>query len=95
MAARTQGITFTLIIIRVGLSDSTSTHSKGHLADSIGGAPSTLGGGGAGQPFPLRPLAVAVSVARTHDRASFDHYDHKGVVAAADSDIESRASPGS
>ncbi|KAM5534169.1 hypothetical protein V8D89_012189 [Ganoderma adspersum] len=91
------GITFTLIIIRVGLSETASTHSKGHMADSLGGAPSTLGGG---QPYPLRPLAVSVSVARTHDRPSFDDYDQKAVTAVesdvdVDVDIESRASPGS
>ena len=88
----TQGITFTLIIIRVGLSETASTHSKGHMADSMGGAPSTLGG----QPYPLRPLAVSVSVARTHDRPSFDDYDQKAATAVeSDVDIESRGSPGS
>ncbi|KAH9916603.1 uncharacterized protein BXZ73DRAFT_105796 [Epithele typhae] len=90
------GITFTLIIIRVGLSESTdreSSRSFPRPKPRLGG---TTGPGGAGsrlsvvpgqrdpaiavsgaQAYAMRPLAINVSVSRTHDRQSFDEYDRK------------------
>ena len=79
-----QGITFTLIIIRVGLGETSSENSnlKAHrLPVDAAGAPPLASlqshGNGHGQPYPLRTLAVNVSVSRTYDRASFDVYEQK------------------
>ncbi|TBU39011.1 hypothetical protein BD309DRAFT_970594 [Dichomitus squalens] len=82
------GIVFTLIIIRVGLNDTTSEHSKGHMADSrITTTAPVLPPNVAG--YPLRPLAISVSVSRTHDRTSFEGFDRKEAAVTKDSDIES------
>ena len=79
---------FTLIIIRVGLNETTSEHSKGHAMDSrmTAGGPALPA---SGQGYPMRPLAINVSVSRTHDRASFEGYDRKEATVVKDSDIES------
>ncbi|KAM5534168.1 hypothetical protein V8D89_012188 [Ganoderma adspersum] len=76
------GITFTLIIIRVGLGETSSENSnmKAHRlpVDAAGAPPlASLQSHGHGQPYPLRTLAVNVSVSRTYDRASFDVYEQK------------------
>ncbi|KAI0351179.1 hypothetical protein OH77DRAFT_1411426 [Trametes cingulata] len=86
------GVVFTLIIIRVGLgytmNDSVSG-GGGAISDRAGG-PSQLQTIG-GHAYPLQPVAINVSVSRTHDRASFEAYDHKdGHVV---SDIESGKAP--
>ena len=82
-----QGVVFTLIIIRVGLNETASEHSKGHMvSDSRGAAPSH------GQQYPMRPLAINVSVSREHDRASFEGYDVDRKETGAmntESDVES------
>ena len=75
-----QGITFTLIIIRVGLGETSSENSnlKAHrLPVDAAGAPPLASLQSHGQPYPLRTLAVNVSVSRTYDRASFDVYEQK------------------
>ena len=83
-----QGIVFTLIIIRVGLGETASEHSKGLAGESrVTNPPPSLPVNG--QQFPLRPLAINVSVSRTHDRASLEEYDKKEIVAARGFDIES------
>ncbi len=83
-----QGVVFTLIIIRVGLNETTSEHSKGHLADSRGAPPPLQSHA---QQYPMRPLAISVSVAREHDRASLEAYDvdQKGTGVMHESDVES------
>ena len=79
---------FTLIIIRVGLNETASEHSKGHLPDSrLPAAATSLPSNGTA--YPLRPLAINVSVSRTHDRASLEAYDRKEEVATKGSDFES------
>ncbi|KAI1795337.1 hypothetical protein LXA43DRAFT_881965 [Ganoderma leucocontextum] len=83
------GVVFTLIIIRVGLNETTSEHSKGHMVDSRGAAPPLQTHV---QQFPMRPLAISVSVSREHDRASFEAFDssdRKGPGAMNESDAES------
>ena len=73
---------FTLIIIRVGISETAGdSSSKGHAIshDSrITAAPAH--GPHNSQHYPMRPLAINVSVSRTHDRSSLDGYERKDVV---------------
>ena len=77
---------FTLIIIRVGLGYTLNSSSGAQVSDRTRHA-----GGGAGvtslpgQDYPLRPVAINVSVSRTHDRQSLDMYDRKDPVG----DLES------
>ena len=82
---------FTLIIIRVGLgytmNDSVSGGGGGGANLSDRGDPRQLQTIG-GHSYPLQPVAINVSVSRTHDRASFEGYDHKLA-----SDIESGKAP--
>ncbi|KAI0640930.1 hypothetical protein C8Q79DRAFT_423466 [Trametes meyenii] len=80
------GVVFSLIIIRVGLSSTTNESTEPHRHP----APSDtrLSGAVPGQ-FPMRPLAINVSVSKTHDRTSFEAYDQKEVSVIKDSDIES------
>ncbi|KAI0632632.1 hypothetical protein C8Q77DRAFT_1118742 [Trametes polyzona] len=81
------GVVFTLIIIRVGLGYTVNDSAGGggagrNLSDRTGpGNLQTIGG----HAYPLQPVAINVSVSRTHDRASFDGYDSKAGV----SDLES------
>ncbi|KAM5534184.1 hypothetical protein V8D89_008983 [Ganoderma adspersum] len=85
------GITFTLIIIRVGLGETASEHSnlKAHRVPvDAAGAPPLGSLQSHGQPYALRPLAVNVSVSRTCDRASFDLYEQK---EASDTATNSRS----
>ncbi|CDO76588.1 hypothetical protein BN946_scf184868.g2 [Trametes cinnabarina] len=84
------GVVFTLIIIRVGLgyTMNDSVSGGGHISDRAG--PSQLQTIG-GHSYPLQPVAINVSVSRTHDRASFEAYDRKeGPVV---SDVESGKAP--
>ncbi|KAL7278438.1 hypothetical protein ACG7TL_007435 [Trametes sanguinea] len=84
------GVVFTLIIIRVGLgyTMNDSVSGGGHVSDRAG--PSQLQTIG-GHSYPLQPVAINVSVSRTHDRASFEGYDRKeGPVV---SDVESGKAP--
>ena len=86
---------FTLIIIRVGLNETTSEFSRG--GDPTIGAESRIGAppvhaihASQYQQYPMRPLAINVSVSRTHDRASFEAYDGKDAVRTKkDPDLES------
>ncbi|PIL26518.1 hypothetical protein GSI_12276 [Ganoderma sinense ZZ0214-1] len=80
------GVVFTLIIIRVGLNETASEHSKGHMVSDSRGAPPPHG-----QQYPLRPLAINVSVSREHDRASFEGFDsdRKETGVVSESDVES------
>ncbi|KAH9900690.1 hypothetical protein C8Q73DRAFT_742550 [Cubamyces lactineus] len=85
------GIVFTLIIIRVGLgftmNDTVSGGGHG-VSDRAGAAQlQTIGG----HSYPLQPVAINVSVSRTHDRASFEGYDRKEPPVG--SDIESGKAP--
>ncbi|RPD72789.1 hypothetical protein L226DRAFT_436617, partial [Lentinus tigrinus ALCF2SS1-7] len=76
------GIVFTLIIIRVGLSETAGDSSKaGHAIseDSRVAAPPP-GRGPHSAHYPMRPLAINVSVSRTHDRSSLDGFERKDVV---------------
>ncbi|OJT12260.1 hypothetical protein TRAPUB_11194 [Trametes pubescens] len=89
------GVVFTLIIIRVGLgytmNDSVSGGGAGgNISDRAGPAShlQTIGG----HAYPLQPVAINVSVSRTHDRASFDGYDQKGPRPDI-SDVESGKAP--
>ncbi|KAI0742395.1 hypothetical protein C8Q80DRAFT_904930 [Daedaleopsis nitida] len=89
------GIVFTLIIIRVGLNETTSEASRGtHPGETrISAAPPVHVHRDHPAPFqqyPMRPLAISVSVSKTHDRASFDGYDGKDVIhVQKDADLES------
>ncbi|PIL26321.1 hypothetical protein GSI_12077 [Ganoderma sinense ZZ0214-1] len=78
------GITFTLIIIRVGLGETASKHSdlKTHRV-AVDAASGPLQSHGHEQPYPLRPLAVNVSVSQTCDRESFEVYEQKKEVDTA------------
>ncbi|KAL7278439.1 hypothetical protein ACG7TL_007436 [Trametes sanguinea] len=80
------GIVFTLIIIRVGLgyTMNDSVSGSGHVSNRAGTIQlQTIGG----HSYPPQPVAINVSVSRTHDRASFEGYDRKeGPVV---SDVES------
>ncbi|KAI8992748.1 hypothetical protein BD414DRAFT_482075 [Trametes punicea] len=77
------GVVFTLIIIRVGLgyTMNDSVSGGGNISDRA--AVQTIGG----HAYPLQPVAINVSVSRTHDRASFEAYDRKEPPVG--SDIES------
>ena len=77
-----QGITFTLIIIRVGLGETASEHSNLNEAArrmqvDAAGAPPLTSLQSHGQPYQLRPLAVNISVSQTSDWAGFDVYAQK------------------
>ena len=75
-----QGITFTLIIIRVGLGDTANEHSNlrtHRMQADAAGAPPLTSLQSHGQPYQLRPLAVNVSVSQTSDWAGFDVYAQK------------------
>ena len=93
LTTTSEGVVFTLIIIRVGLNETASEHSKGYTADSRGGPPPLQSHG---QQYPLRPLAINVSVSREHDRASFEAYDvdRKGPGVMNESDVESSSGNG-
>ncbi|PIL26315.1 hypothetical protein GSI_12071 [Ganoderma sinense ZZ0214-1] len=71
------GITFTLIIIRVGLGERAGEQSKRHTAPvNVAGSPTPFASPlDHERPFSLRPLAVKVSVSKKYDRASFDVYE--------------------
>ena len=73
---------FTLIIIRVGLGYTMNEVSAKKASDYHG---QTIGG----TDYNLRPVAINVSVSRTHDRQSMEMYDRKD---AAINDIESGTS---
>ncbi|KAI0753728.1 hypothetical protein C8Q74DRAFT_1306594 [Fomes fomentarius] len=87
------GIVFTLIIIRVGLNETTSESSRGAPvgADShISGAP--VHHPAQFQQYPMRPLAINVSVSKTRDRSSLEGFDDgtEGVIRVKrDPDLES------
>ena len=66
-----QGVVFTLIIIRVGLGYTMAEVSGKQTSDFHG---QTIGG----TDYNLRPVAINVSVSRTHDRQSLETYDRKG-----------------
>ncbi|KAI0742409.1 hypothetical protein C8Q80DRAFT_1221032 [Daedaleopsis nitida] len=89
------GIVFTLIIIRVGLNETTSEASRGgpHGEPRINAAHPVHPHREHPMPFqqyPMRPLAINVSVSKTHDRASFDAYDGQDVIhVQKDVDLES------
>nr|VWO96604.1 N/A [Ganoderma boninense] len=72
------GFVFTLIIIRVRLRDAT-TSSSGEMATARGGSGSdpTSNRGQDRRLYPLRPVAINVSVSQTHDRSSFERYHGK------------------
>ena len=82
-----QGVVFTLIIIRVGLGytlDSTTGPARGGPSDhrgftGIGGGVGITSGTGqlSANEYQLRPVAINVSVQREHDRSSLDLYDRK------------------
>ncbi|KAM5545500.1 hypothetical protein V8D89_000837 [Ganoderma adspersum] len=76
------GVVFTLIIIRVGLGYTMAEVSGKQTSDFHG---QTIGG----TDYNLRPVAINVSVSRTHDRQSLETYDRKG---NAMNDIESGTS---
>ncbi|KAM5534176.1 hypothetical protein V8D89_012196 [Ganoderma adspersum] len=77
------GITFTLIIIRVSIGEAAGEHLKGHMApaSTVGLSPLTPLQS-YGRLYPLRPLAVRVSVSRKYDRTIFDFYEQMNGVAA-------------
>ena len=79
--AHAQGVVFTLIIIRVGLGYTldNSAGGAGRVSSDHPGlaARSGTGGGFAAPTYPLRPLAINVSVSREQDRASPDMFDRK------------------
>ncbi len=77
-----QGVVFTLIIIRVGLGYTMAEVSGKQTSDFHG---QTIGG----TDYNLRPLAINVSVSSTNDRQSLEAYGRK---AAAVDDIESGTS---
>ena len=70
-----QGVVFTLIIIRVGLGYTMNEVSGNKASENYtsGGPVTSIGG----TEYSLRPVAINVSVSRTHDRASLEEYDHK------------------
>ncbi|KAI0669111.1 hypothetical protein C8Q78DRAFT_1071091 [Trametes maxima] len=86
------GVVFTLIIIRVGLgytmNDSVSGGGRSDGPRAGPGQLQTIGG----HAYPLQPVAINVSVSRTHDRASFDNFDHKDPSRVV-SDVESGKAP--
>ena len=65
---------FTLIIIRVGLGYTMNEVSGNKGTDNF---PSTAVQSIGGTEYGMRPLAINVSVQRTHDRASLEVYDQK------------------
>ena len=69
-----QGIVFTLIIIRVGLGYTMDEVSANKVSDNYhggGGPVQSIGG----TEYGLRPVAINVSVSRTHDRQSLETYE--------------------
>ncbi|KAM5539654.1 hypothetical protein V8D89_006763 [Ganoderma adspersum] len=73
------GFVFTLIIIRVRLRDATTSSSSGEIATARGGSGSNTAPHRSRDHrlYPLRPLAINVSVSQTHDRSSFEGYRRK------------------
>ena len=71
-----QGVVFTLIIIRVGLGYTMNEVSGNKASENYtsGGPVTSIGG----TEYSLRPVAINVSVSRTHDRQSLETYDRKG-----------------
>ncbi|KAI0738215.1 hypothetical protein C8Q80DRAFT_1275742 [Daedaleopsis nitida] len=75
----TQGVVFTLIIIRVGLGYTLNDSSAGpKVSDGTYTGPSAIQTIG-GTELSLRPMAINVSVSRTNDRQSLETYDRKDV----------------
>lgn len=89
-----QGVTFTLIIIRVGLGYTITSATGGGKSLSTDPRGISTGGGmlstgaTATNEYPLRPVAINVSVQREHDGLSLEESVDDKTPVGGDGDLE-------